>query len=330
MPFQTISHIRALFSIQSKQKIIVYLICLGLSVFLWFLNSLEKKYTDRILVPVQYVNIPKNKQFSRPLPKELEMTVDATGFTILQYKVGLIFSPLLLDVGELTHNYLNNKYISRYEVSTINHKESIARQISNDMQIISIYPDSLYFDVSPMSDRKIKVRPRVRLSFFKEFASRQSPFTSPDSIWVHGPQNVLDTLKSIQTKEYEFKEISHNLLRELKLDLPSGLTSKVKKVLLNVPVEQYTEAAFEIPVNILNAPDSLTIKLFPAKVKVSCRIGLGEYANINKNNFKAFVYYNSKLLALTKLPVQLGRYPESVLSVDYYPKEVEYVIEYKK
>lgn len=324
------SHLRKIFSPQGKHKIVVYMTCLALSVFLWFLNSLEKKYTERIIVPVQYVNVPKNKQFSRPLPRELEMTVDAPGYTILQYKIGLIFSPLLLDVGQLTNNYLENKYISRYDVSTINHKESIARQISNDLQIISIYPDSLYFDVSPLSDRKIKVKPKLKLTFYKEFASKQTPFTSPDSVWVHGPKNILDTIKAIPTKEYEFRNISHNLLREVKLDLPSGLSCKIKKVLVNIPVEQYTEADFEIPVNIINAPDSISIKLFPSKVKVSCRIGLGEYSNITKNNFKAYINFSPKLLSMSKLPVLLGRYPEAVLSADYFPKEVEYVIEYKK
>jgi len=101
-------------------------------------------------------------------------------------------------------------------------------------------------------------------------------------------------------------------------------------VLLNIPVEQYTEADFDIPVNVLNVPDSLTIKLFPSKVRISCKIGLNEYANITKNNFRAYINFNLRQLTLSKLPVQLGRYPESVLSADYFPKEVDYVIEYKK
>jgi YbbR domain-containing protein len=146
---------------------------------------------------------------------------------------------------------------------------------------------------------------------------------------VHGPENVLDTLKSVRTKVYEFSDISHNLLREVKLDLPDGVTSKVKKVLLNVPVEQFTEAAFEIPVNILNVPDSLRIKLFPAKIRVSCRVGLSEYADLSRNSFKAYVNFNNNLLTMTKLPVQLAPFPPSVLSAEYFPKEVEYVIEYK-
>ena len=330
MPPHHITNIRKLINPHRKQKIIVYLICLALAVFMWFLNSLEKNYTERITIPLQYVNLPKNKEFSGYLPKRLEMTVDASGYTILQYKLSLIFSPVLLDVNELTNHYLENKYISKYEVSLMSHKESIARQISNDLQIINIKPDTLNFDMSPMTDRKIKIKPNVKLVFIKEFASKQPPSTSPDSVWVHGPQNVLDTLKAVRTKEYEFTEISHNLLREVKLDLPGGLTSKVKKVLLNVPVEQYTEASFEIPISIINAPDSILIKLFPAKVKVSCRVGLGEYADLSKNSFKAYVNFNNKLLSLSKLPIQLGRYPESVLYADYYPKEVEYVIEYKK
>ena len=64
-----IDFFKSVFSIQFKEKVFVFLICLGLSSFLWFLNALDKHYTDRISVPVRYINIPVNKKSSGPLPK---------------------------------------------------------------------------------------------------------------------------------------------------------------------------------------------------------------------------------------------------------------------
>ena len=258
------------------------------------------------------------------------MTVDASGYTILQYKLRLVFNPVLLDVNELTDNLLADKYISKYTIATMNHKVEIAKQISNDVQIISIRPDSINFNMSAVVDRKVKVHPIVKLTFYKEFTLKKTPFTNPDSVLVHGPQNILDTLKAVNTKAYEFNELSHNLLRNVQLNIPPELICDTKEVLLNIPVEQYTEAAFEIPVNVINVPDSLLIKTFPSKIKVSCRIGISEYNKLNNNSFKAIINFKKRSQAMSKLPVQLTNYLDNVISADFYPKEVEYVIEMKK
>lgn len=330
MPDQKINSLKGVFNFRNKQKIVTFLICLGLSSFLWLLNALEKHYTDRISVPVKYVNLPINKKSSERLPQKLDMTVSATGYTILQYKLRLLISPLLLDVNELTDHNLESKYISKYAIAANNHKEEIARQISNDMQIISIRPDSIYFNLSLVIAKKIKVRPVVKLTFYKQFTLKSAPFTNPDSVLVQGPRNILDTLKAVWTKPYSFEDLSHNLLRKVKLNLLPELSSTTKQVLLNIPVEQYTEAAFEIPIHVLNSPDSLLIKTFPGKVKVSCRLGLSEYNKLTANNFMAVVDYRNMSSTRSKLSVELNRFPKKVLAVDFFPKEVEYVIERKK
>ena len=319
--------LKNVFSIRYKERVFVFLICLALSSFLWFLSVLDKHYTDRISVPVGYINLPKNKKPSGSLPKKLDLTVNASGYTILQHKLRLVFSPLLLDVDELTNNNLESKYISKYSISTNNHREDIAKQISSEMQIISIRPDSIHFNMSPLVDRKIRIHPVVKLTFDKEYTLKKPPFTNPDSVLVRGPQNILDTLSAVNTKAYEYKKLSHNLLRDVKLDILPELVSSTKQVLLNIAVEQYTEVTFEIPVNIINAPDSLIIKTFPGKVKVICRVGLSQYSKLSKNGFKAIINYKKRSQVNSKLSVQIDHYPEAVLSADYFPKEVDYIIE---
>ena len=97
-------------------KTFVFLVCLALSSFLWFLNALEKHYTDHISVPVRYMNLPKNKNLVGKLPSKFELTVDAFGYTLLQHKLRLAFSPVFLDVNELTNNNLESKFLSKFTI----------------------------------------------------------------------------------------------------------------------------------------------------------------------------------------------------------------------
>jgi hypothetical protein len=310
-------------------KAFVFFVCLALASFLWFLNALEKHYTDHITVPVRYINLPKDKELLGKLPEKFELTVDAFGYTLLQHKLSLAFSPVLLDVNDLTNNYLENKFMSKYTISTYGHKDEFAKQISNEIEIISIRPDSITFIVSNVIEKLVKIHPVVNVTFAKEFIFQKTPEVEPSSILVSGPQEILDTLKYINTEPVVLKNLSNTVKRDVALVLFPELRSNIDEVTVQIAVEQYTEAKFDIPILVLNQPDSLMIKTFPAKVKVSCRVGLSQYNKLNNSSFRAVVDYIHRSGVISKLPVVLDRVPETVLSVDYFPKEVDYIIERK-
>lgn len=329
MPGRVVEYIKSEIYAIRNGKAFVFFVCLALSSFLWFLNALEKHYTDHITVPIRYINLPKDKDLTGKLPEKLELTVDAFGYTLLRHKLSLAFSPVLLDVNELTNNYLEGKFMSKYAISTNGHKEEIAKQISSEIEIISIRPDSITFNVSDVIEKLVKVHPVVDFIFAKEFILQKPPVVEPESILVRGPKEILDTLKYINTKSIELKNLSHTVERDVDLVMLPELKSETEEVTVQIDVEQYTEAKFEIPILIINQPDSLLIKTFPAKVKVTCRIGLSQYNTLNNSSFRAVVDYSRHSGTMSKLQVILDKVPETVLSVDHFPKDVEYIIERK-
>ena len=311
-------------------KAFVFLVCIALASFLWFLNALEKHYTGHIIIPVRYVNLPKNKDLTGKLPEKLDLTVDAFGYTLLQYKLSLAFSPLLLDVNELTNNYLENLFLSKYSISSNAYKGELAKQISSDIEIISIRPDSITFKVSRVIGKLVKVHPVVNATFAREYILQKPPAAKPELILVRGPEEILDTLAEINTKPVELRNLSQTVVREAFILLTPELKSEVSKVSVQIAVEQYTEAKFEIPILIINQPDTLLIKTFPSKVKVICKVGISQYNKLNNSSFKAIIDYSHHSGVLSKLPIALGNLPENILSLDYSPKEVDFIIERKK
>jgi hypothetical protein len=241
-------------------KTFVFLVCLVLASFLWLLNTLEKHYTDHFSVPVRYVNLPKNKVLTGKLPEKLDLTVDALGYTLLRYKLSLAFLPVLIDVNELSNNYLENKSLSKYAISTNGHKLEIAKQISNEIEIISIRPDSISFNVSNVIEKLVKVNPVVELTFAKEYILQKPPVAKPESILVRGPEEMMDTLRYINTRAVELKNLSQSVVRDAPLILRPELKSELSKVVVQISVEQYTEAKFDISIIMINKPDSILVK----------------------------------------------------------------------
>lgn len=314
----------------SYQKAVVFVVCLALSSFLWLLNSLEKRYTSRISVPVEYVEIPRDKELSGALPQNFDLMVDAYGYTLLSYKLRLAFSPILLNVGEMIDNGFTSPYRTRYIISTGLHREEIAKQISSEIKILSIKPDSLVFNFSKIVSRKVKVKPQLKLSFENQYFLEEEPSTLPDSLVIRGPQNVVDTIKFIPTEFREFDKLNHTLEKMVTIQPLKGITTEVSEVKLLIPVEQNTEVSFDIPIQVVNTPPEIVLKAFPGKVKVTCRIGLSKYKKLDYNTFKAFVDYNRISGKDSRLAVNFENHSKVVMSVGYAPREVEYILEHEK
>ena len=314
----------------SYHKALVFFVCLALSSFLWLLNSLEKRYTSRISVPVKYVDFPKDQKLFGSLPENFDLMVDAYGYTLLSYKLRLAFSPILLSVNELVDNSLEKGGRYRYNISTVNHKEEIEKQISSEIKILSIKPDTLAFNFSKIVTKKIRVKPAVKLNFENQYSIVNEPITSPDSILVRGPKNVLDTMKVIPTFFHEFSKLAHSIDQKINLQIPIGLESEVKDVNLSVAVEQNTEVNFEVPIQVINNPANISIKTFPGKIKVVCRIGVSKYKKLDYSSFKAFINYDNISVKDARIPVILENHSNVVLSTSYSPTEVEYILEHEK
>jgi len=314
----------------SYQKAFVFLVCLALSSFLWLLSSLEKHYTSRITVPVNYVDFPKDKQLSGSLPQNFDLLVDAYGYTLLSYNLHLAFSPIQINVSELVDNVTERGSKEKYTILTVNHLQEIEKQISSEIRILSIKPDTLIFNFSKIVTRKIKVKPNIRLGFENQYSLGHEPTTLPDSIVVSGPKNMLDTMKTVPTNFREFSKLATSVEQTIPVRLTRGLTTETKEVHLTIPVEQNTEVDFEVPIQVLHLPADVTLKMFPGKVKVACRIGLGKYKNLDYSAFRAFIDYENINGNSARLPVTFESHSNVVLNVNFSPKEVEYILEHVK
>ena len=310
-------------------KAFIFLVCLAFASFLWFLNALEKHYTDHITVPISYVNLPSGKGLVGKLPDKFELTVDAYGYTLLQHKLRLAFSQTTIDVNELTNKNLESRYLSRYIISTNDHKDEFAKQISNEIQIISIHPDTISFTVTNLREKLVKICPVLNLNLDREFVLRRAPQVEPESVLITGPESIIDTLECIYTNPINIKKIAHQTVNEATLNLKPELTSKILSAKVLIEVEQSTEAKFDVPVKILHEPDTLLVKTFPSKVRVSCRVGLSNYNKVTSSGFMAIVDFSERLITDSKLNVKLEQVPDFVISADFFPKEVDYIIEKK-
>lgn len=303
------------------------MVCVVIATGFWFLNALSKTYTVDLVFPVKYINLPDNKTLSSQLPDKFEMKIRAHGFTILRHQISSVFMPIEFNVNDMTNNRMLEKRRNSFAFSTRQFLPELAYQLSSELEILSMNPDTLFFKFDKMGQRKVKVLPVVKVNLKKQYQISGAISSSPEQIMVDGPQSVIDTLKFVLTEPLKFNMADKTIQTEAPLLKIKETFFEPAKVEVTIPVEEFTEAQIPTPVRLAGAPESLNIKLFPSKVKVTFQVGLSRFKDIQPEDFKLFVSYSDIKDGHQRLKVKVESSPDFLYDLKITPEEIEYLIE---
>lgn len=313
-----------------RQGFFLFFIFLVLSSAIWFINALRKNYITTVGFPVKYINSSNERLAVGEMPSYIFLLVKCSGYTILQYKIKPPTNPINIDLNKIASGKINDKN-PRYYLQTSLLSSNIENQLTNEVKVLDIEPDTIFFQFDKVYKKKVPVVPAVKVEFMKQYSFMDIPLVKPDSIWVYGPKFVIDTIHWVKTETITLKNVNKSIEKRLELQKQYYLTYSVKHVLLNLPVEKFTEARISVPVEVKNLPDSLAMKVVPDLVTVTCQVGLSNYEKIKPYYFKATVDYKSIKDNLNrKLKVSVDAFPRMISGLRILPQKVDYIIKKKK
>ncbi len=312
--------------IKLKNKLLIYLFFLFVSTVFWFLTALNKNYSVQMEFPVRYYNFPAEKVVVSDLPHYLDLRINGHGFTIIKHKFYSGLRPIRVDLSDAGIAPIDTAS-QLYFLLTRRFREKLANQIGEELQVTSIYPDTLFFVLDDVVSRNIKVKPFVNLSFRKQFMQKGLAFTIPDSIKVFGPKIIMDTIHWISTEPVEKKRVNDTIRKLTDLVPIRTLQYSLDQVNVVIPVEKFTEKTLSVPIEAVNLPGNLILKTFPGYITVSAMVSVNDYNKLVPNQFRAVVNFNEVNTKTKKLKVTLVKLPNSALNPKFFPKNVEFIIE---
>jgi hypothetical protein len=308
------------------KNFITFLFFVLLSAIFWFFRSLSLNYEDVILYPVRYTNIPENKVLLNELPDKLSLRVKANGRKILLSKLNLNLIPIKFDVNSFI---TGNSSPDSLFILTNSIKDILASELEG-VEIIKIEPDTLFFRFTTMEVRKVIVKAKYNdavLMVAPQYMINGAIVIEPDSIIISGPGSILKKISCIFTEPLNVNNLSDTVTRICILEKQPGVTYSQKKVRIIIPVDKYTQAERFLPVVAANLPDSLSIKTFPERIKISYNVTLSNYEKIDTERIMPHVNYNDILHNPTiKLRVYLVDTPDQIDAIKFSPEKVEYLL----
>ena len=304
-----------------------FLFFLLVSTIFWFFNALNNEYIATINIPVKFVNFPENKLVAGDFVNKLEVKIEANGYSFLKYKSSPFKAAVINLQLHSIYKVSEAEDDKRFYLLSSTIQNEIAAQFDGATTIKSIKPDSIIFVLDEVIKKKVPVVKRLKLEFRKQFMLNDSVKLIPDSIDIRGVKTALDTIDKVYTEQKTYTDLHDSVVTEITLEPINSIAFSQNKVKCIIPVEEFAEISFSIPIEIENLPHGYNMKLFPSQAEVVCNVVFSEYRQVFPQQFKVVVDYNDTKENLDRLKVSLRKYPPNVSSVRYYPIAVEYLVE---
>ncbi|MDR1667300.1 MAG: YbbR-like domain-containing protein [Bacteroidales bacterium] len=308
-----------------KREMLVYLLFLLIAIVIWYLNALNKTYTTDLKFNAQFVNLPKDKILVKAPDNNLTFTVEAQGFTLLKYRIGLVFRSIAINADYHLLKYGKN---GEYYTPTSTVMKNVSEQLGTDINLLRIWPDTLKFVFSEMVKKTVPVKIRAHFRYEKEFSALDSVQVDPERIMVSGPRSLIDTLRFVSSVHKTFKGLKDSLKTKIELQPIEKISYQVKEVSIVLPVERMTEASVTVGIETVNLPKGLVMKTFPGSITINCLIPVSRFDKLHSQMFRATVDYETVIRSKeAKAKVMISKSPHYVQDIRFHPKNVDFIVE---
>lgn len=296
-----------------------FLFFLGFSTVIWFFVQFSKTYTVPIELPLEYINVPKDKLLVDNNPSTLELRVRDYGFNLARYKI--LPPELAIDMSEAREE--GNQLVYDLEQQ----KTQLLSQLNLEYDEANFFQNNIKVNFEQKAVKTVKVVSNLELGFAVGYSALEEINLEPDSVTISGPRSVLDTLEEIGTVAIKINNISKDLQGKVKLQ--TGGLNKVTlfqdEVSYSLRTDKFTEGKVNIPVELINVPEDYNIVIFPKEVVVYYQVSLNDFDKIQPSSFKVVVDFKNELPKEGFLLAQVVQKPPLVNNVRLNEKKIQFV-----
>jgi YbbR domain-containing protein len=307
-------------SATERRRLSVFFTCLVLAVLAWIFTTLSNVYSYGVQEVLTYKNAPQKRAFHSLQPDTVKATVQGTGWQMLFSSMNKENKPITIDLATLENR---NYVVLSSQLKQINIRKEITQQI------ISIDPDTLYFDFSNRLVKKVPVQLMLNLKYKKQFAISGNIIIKPAHITVSGPIDRLKEISLWKTDSLDLKDVTETINTRINLQSvkEGNLNVYPKTVQVIIPVDEFTEKTLDLPVKLINNHNYDNVKVFPQKVKVTFTTALSRYPDMTEDLFEATADLDLwRDHGYKSLPVKLTRVPPYCKIVKVSPANIDFII----
>ncbi len=309
-----------IFFIGVKGKIKYFLFFFFISLSFWIITKLSNDYNSIISFDLKFEKTSNHISLINPISNKIDVSIKTSGFQFIYHKI--FKRTINIDISSEILQNDNFKYNTESLVYLIKDK------FDSKTEIKAIFPKEITLNFAKKKRKKVKIIPPSNIIFKNGYGLSEKIILVPDSIWITGNNDLLDSIDFLRTKLSNYEKIDASLKYSFDVIKPNeNINFETSRVESLIKIERFTEKIFSVPIKIKNLPDSIAIKLFPNQIKVRFLSSLSKIKLIKANDFKFNVDFNKIGIRNEKfLQIYLDSFPDYLGKIRWTPKKVEFLL----
>ena len=319
---RTIRKIRLALLSSKARETLVFLFFLAISFGFWLLQTLNESFDIRLRVPLQLTDVPENVVITTPLPQMITVSVHDRGTSLIRFMRRGELKPVNISFA----TYDNGASSARVQIPLQEVQRELQTQLDATSHIQSIHPDTIEYYYNRGLSYRLPVRVGGKITTTPQ-NYLVGTHSDPDTLTVYAPVSVLDTMQAAYVN-VSLSKLTGNTTVTVSPRSMKGVRYEPSEVRVTALVDYYTEKTVEVPIIGLNFPADKVLRTFPAKARVTFRVGSTQFSRYTADNFVLAATYEELIQnEAPKYRLHLKSLPEGVSNARIVPQEVDYLIE---
>lgn len=296
-------------------------ICLLLSLGIWFIHNISQPVTDVVSIPVVARSNLYGRSEMSSEPVTILARVRAQGYFFLFRR--LRHKPLEVHFYPEDFNYVEG---DEYSISSAALERYAGVIFHDNVTVEASLRDSYSFKFPPENCKKVPVRPVGDIYYRPQFTSRGEIAVIPDSVYVYGSPQVLSTIDVAMTRPVSFTDLSSSVHGIVKLEKIPGVRMSEKEVSYSIDVVRYVEIQSTVKLSVRNAPSDVIFRVYPSSVEAVFKCIFPTSVDPSEPS-EFYIDYDEFARSLSgKCIIHCEGLPESVLECKLHPEVCDCMI----
>jgi YbbR domain-containing protein len=310
-----------------RQRLTVFLICLLISIFVWFTVKMDNEYQEIIPIHLKYINPPKSQVLVDVSDSVIFVELNEKGSELLRYRYLDNREPLEVSTKNVVLTQRAGYATSYILTSTLFDELGYQQDLAG--RVVSISPDTIYLSFKKVSAKRVPVTANLQVNTEKQYMVYGKIQFQPDSILIRGPEDILENISEASIGTLDYKGLNETtslmlpVINDSQFEYIQTFPNQVRVV---IPIEKFTETTIDIPVTVL-ADTSIRIRLFPDMVKLNCLVALKDYRQVSPGMFMVVADFRAVDMEKEKeIRLKLTEAPSTIKVTRIEPEKAEFII----
>jgi len=308
-------------TVLEKRRVLTLIACLLLAIMAWLFMALNNKYDYTAKTVLIFKDFPQKRAFHPLQSDTVDLQVRGTGWQLLFARLRINPQSILLSLSQLNNK---NFIVSSEQLNNIN------QQLGSSQKVIAVVPDTLYFDFTQRTVKRVPIKLIQKIGFIKQFGIASEVKLTPKYVTISGPIEELNKINIWTTDTLKLDKVNANISKRVNMQHShlKNVSIFPTSVQVNLNVDEFTEKTVDVPLRLINNRYYNNIKLYPKKVKVTFLVALSNYAQIDESFIEATVDVDEwQNLKRNQFTVKLNQFPDYCKLVKVVPSKIDFIVE---